>query len=876
MVIQHNLTSMFSQRQLGITSGIKSKSAEKLSSGYRINRAADDAAGLAISEKMRRQIRGLTQASENIQDGISLCQVADSNLNEIHDMLQRLNELAVKGANDTLTDEDRSYLDEEAQTIKKEIGRIFDTANFNEIKLFKPSDYVPEIIPDPAPTDTMLFYSSAGVIGGLEFNNIRYNITELQNAGLSIDSNGVSLKNQEVEFSLYNGERVCLKLNEGDTLDKVKRNYSWKADGNGIYINDKFAASWSEMGINGDGNDGGVHSLSFHGLKVELDIPQGDKLSTIISEINGGNASEPVSWDLSISSYQTSAIAPVKADGSTSVIQVTGSNKNMILDNFKLSATSSGLSIIDTTTGATVNGSFMSWSSVKNVGDALSKDTTGSGFPIVDWGLDVDSNDASQITFDSDALYHYKSNSADLPIEFYFTLSGVSSQEEILSVLNGKSFTGVIDCPASISIGSTSDGSSFSISNTNITANNEQAFAIQRSFGRSFSSNYQSDKMTGKLTWLKTKESESGRTTSISNRTESTQSSSRTNDGTLYMVKEKDDGNGNITYEYYSFNKYRNYSDKIVSYTQESSWTETDRITYSGYLQNSGVQESTDYVTMQLSQTDNVSFHEYTTYYNYSSLSSVDQNDIPSGANILTESEYYAIVTNPERDTSEGPKTYTNVVPTKLLYDGTLTHNGSFKNSSSPASVFDYSHRISYSTLASESSGSIDITVTPLSAATRTLTAAQNNATLQEPLFNNIELILPEKSLIIQAGSETEDADEIILKWSSLNLTKAGISGFDLKSQEEALIGISEVKNSLNIISNVRSIFGAYQNQMEHAVKNVDNVVENTQAAESLIRDTDMADEMQRYANLKILEQAGFSLVAQANQSRESVLSLLQ
>ena len=108
MVVQHNINAMNANRQLGITTGIQAKSSEKLSSGYKINRAADDAAGLAISEKMRRQVRGLTQASANAQDGISAVQTAEGALNEVHDMLQRMNELATKAANDTLTTKDRS------------------------------------------------------------------------------------------------------------------------------------------------------------------------------------------------------------------------------------------------------------------------------------------------------------------------------------------------------------------------------------------------------------------------------------------------------------------------------------------------------------------------------------------------------------------------------------------------------------------------------------------------------------------------------------------------------------------------------------------------------------------------------------------------
>ena len=139
MVVQHNLTAMNSNRMLGITTSQQAKSSEKLSSGYKINRAADDAAGLSISEKMRRQIRGLTQASSNAQDGISMVQTAEGALGEVHDMLQRMNELAVKSSNETLTSVDRNYIQSEVDALTSEIDRVSDTTTFNEQYLLKGS-----------------------------------------------------------------------------------------------------------------------------------------------------------------------------------------------------------------------------------------------------------------------------------------------------------------------------------------------------------------------------------------------------------------------------------------------------------------------------------------------------------------------------------------------------------------------------------------------------------------------------------------------------------------------------------------------------------------------------------------------------------------
>ena len=137
MVVQHNLTAMNSNRMLGMTQSAQAKSSEKLSSGYRINRAADDAAGLTISEKMRKQINGLDQASTNAQDGVSAVQTAEGALTEVHSMLQRMNELAVQAANGTNSEDDRAAIQAEVDQLLTEIDRVAETTKFNETYLLK-------------------------------------------------------------------------------------------------------------------------------------------------------------------------------------------------------------------------------------------------------------------------------------------------------------------------------------------------------------------------------------------------------------------------------------------------------------------------------------------------------------------------------------------------------------------------------------------------------------------------------------------------------------------------------------------------------------------------------------------------------------------
>ena len=171
MVVQHNMQAMNTNRQLGIVTNAQSKSTEKLSSGYRINRAADDAAGLSISEKMRSQIRGLDKASSNAQDGISAVQTAEGALNEVHSILQRMNELATQAANDTNTSTDRSAIAAEISQLTSEVDRIQSTTQFNTMNLLDGS-----------------FKDKNLQVGALEGQNIQISIDDMSANSLGLTS----------------------------------------------------------------------------------------------------------------------------------------------------------------------------------------------------------------------------------------------------------------------------------------------------------------------------------------------------------------------------------------------------------------------------------------------------------------------------------------------------------------------------------------------------------------------------------------------------------------------------------------------------------------------------------------------------------------
>ena len=211
MVVQHNLTAMNSNRMLGVTTSTQAKSTEKLSSGYKINRAADDAAGLSISEKMRKQIRGLTQASSNAQDGISAVQTAEGALNEVQDMLQRMNELAVKAANGTNSEDDRNYIQDEVNQLIKEIDRVSTTTKFNETYLLKGDDATAANVNDTAATEKEAGTAAAGGVAG------KHQSYEIDFAGkITAPTEGKS----DVSFKV-GSKTYSITVEAGDDADKI-------------------------------------------------------------------------------------------------------------------------------------------------------------------------------------------------------------------------------------------------------------------------------------------------------------------------------------------------------------------------------------------------------------------------------------------------------------------------------------------------------------------------------------------------------------------------------------------------------------------------------------------------------------------------------
>ncbi|SOC06422.1 flagellin N-terminal helical domain-containing protein [Pseudobutyrivibrio ruminis] len=205
MVVQHNMQASNASRMLNITSGNQAKSTEKLSSGYKINRAADDAAGLSISEKMRKQIRGLDQASTNAQDGVSAVQTAEGALTEVHSMLQRMNELAVQASNGTNSESDRSSIQDEINQLTTEIDRVAETTKFNETYLLKGDNGTKKV---------MIQAHDAGLVGTFSQNSVTATF-RMNNLGVG-DKYTIGGTEYEIGASDAAGVLAAIKLDDED------------------------------------------------------------------------------------------------------------------------------------------------------------------------------------------------------------------------------------------------------------------------------------------------------------------------------------------------------------------------------------------------------------------------------------------------------------------------------------------------------------------------------------------------------------------------------------------------------------------------------------------------------------------------------------
>lgn len=1028
-ILQHNIQSMFANRQLNITGKKKAKSTEKLSSGYKINRSGDDAAGLAISEKMRWQVRGLNKASQNISDGISFVQTAEGYLGEVTSILQRMNELAVQSSNDTNTEQDRQQLDAEVQELKKETNRIFKTADFNTLKIWQ-VPYSPEpvlqekgteityiqrstslpdgVLPDEksaeagklantytnaggttykaatyldfsnlnmsdlSKMDGLGFYSTcctcddhysitfdsstdqhkvdgeenhftytvgvkdcetaADVVqrivdatsgnpnshftnyavsdtdatgntlviydnrrnqtaqgsygtfgtgvtyeeiksysdvdfqvfnrgidangnplyGGVEINDVRHTWEEM---GISLKSDGKTFDgDQEAVFYDYTGERVQIKVKDGDEAPNISRNYSWDAREDGIYVNNVMATTWNTLGIKDEGN-GGEYTFDFHNMELTFLVPNNSTLEDVKDGINARVLEKKYSWDLNVGDTTTDTAVSVT---NWKQYGVTEANKDIIGEEYYIKADATGITLTDSGNNAHT---VMEWKDFLNQTKASSDDPD---YPIADWGVsdaDGKGTKSNLITFDDTATYVYTDiEQSSLPVTFSFQLSDEAGLATVISELDGAKFQGTVTAPHTTGAAAENDAN-FTVS---VTAD-YMDFETQRAYGRDFNDanatlggSVTSTFVTGEQIAHITNYYETDIANGDKTETSNTEVYLQNEDGTYYkaqkVVNEWQRTTTRDQVDVDDNNAHYEYSGNFAGYDMDDVTGQTFNLrTITTTAQNrvDAVTQNTYYVDVD-------------TAYTAEELAEIEENDgvtlVRENLSDIDEEEHLSQVQD-WQDLRQTVEKQTNA----------FSENVTVSSTQGKAMQIGFSYKKN-----TTSGGDAALSFQAKGLAERSFVPSPKNKnnTSKAAEVTSATVVAPKRVLNIQAGAQ--GLQGIPIEWEGLNNTILGIAQTHIRDYKHAQMAMDEVQDALEKITTQRSKWGAYQNRLEHSKLIDDNTSENSQAAESRIRDTDMAKEMVDYSKNDILQQAGQAVLSQANQSKQGILSLLQ
>ena len=477
-VIAHNMLSQFTERQLNITDKNKSKSTEKLSSGYRINRAGDDAAGLAISEKMRWQVRGLKRGQQNIQDGVSWLQVADGSMEEISKIIHRIRELSVQASNDTNTQSDRASIDTEIKELKKEINNISRNTEFNTQDIFDNSYVSMDIFGMPG--DLQIFDAAYDHVtgdvtyGGFVFHGERYTWDTVAPGMVSVDAaTGKQVfAGGEYSYTDANGNYFNISCKPGDEVPTISRTLEFSATSQGIVIDGK-TMDWSNV-IDEDGYPfsssnihGGAWSLDYMGATIAFFVGDIQTLDDMVDSINSCNDGK-VAYTWTTEFTGTKDVTAVDAQVMKN-LQISNSFAANLTSGDKVAYTvraanggaQNGI-WLENSNGAMVNGSFKSWADLG----------------ITSWNSGTD--------ISSQIKYTYADNEGvnDTYISFDFYLSDITSADSVIDGLDGMVISGEnIRTNYSTNVGADLIGN---VQKVTSSAKNPITFDEEKALGRDF------------------------------------------------------------------------------------------------------------------------------------------------------------------------------------------------------------------------------------------------------------------------------------------------------------------------------------------------------------------------------------------------------
>jgi len=693
MVVQHNLTAINANRMLGITQGTLSSSTEKLSSGYKINRAADDAAGLSISEKMRKQIRGLTKASSNAEDGISAVQTAEGALQEVTDMLQRMNELAVQAANGTNSETDRQSIQDEISQLTTEIDRVAETTKFNETYLLKGGK--------DTQVKTLNSYD-AGLKGDMYDDG---GATATFTTNLKV---GDSVSIAGKEYNIISG-----KEDANEKISNIQQKIKDMTDGQEVTIE---GTAYTAVG-SGD-------TISFKaGTGTTYSIEE------LVGKVTDGTTVE------------------VNKGGKVIARDFANKDKNITVDD-AVKKMKSAL-VQANSVGATVSDATVT-SEIKGTGTAQTIDNGGT-VKAKQALIAVKGDQMIQIAQDDDITEYAK------------TGSGYTLYKAGTATIKNNAF-------------------------------DENALYV-----------HDNDTVKGAVTVGK---------------------------GTANTATDQYDATGAAKAGYTAY--------------VEADLNEVGTFTNAAHAASAKVTAPTATTGAAMSITfENVTSQEIADGQNELTKALAKINYTQGAANVKGEFSH-AFDAGSKLDIDK---------------DGVVSYNGTKIAT------------INVDTIGTAAgTGALALNGTAVDAE-----YAEGGNKQVFTITKGKTEVKQDLSLALHVGADADMTNKITVGISSMDSKGLGVADINVAddSGNSATYAIDAIENAIKTVSKQRSALGAVQNRLEHTIKNLDNVVENTTSAESQIRDTDMATEMVKYSNANILSQAGQSMLAQANQSNQGVLSLL-
>ena len=874
MVVQHNLRAMNSNRMLGLTANVQSKSTEKLSSGYKINRAADDAAGLSISEKMRRQIRGLSQASLNASDGISAVQTAEGALNEVQDMLQRMNELAVKASNGTMSEDDRSYIQNEISQLETEINRVAETTKFNETYMLKggngtKTEYLKahdagiegELVKTGKGKATFTMDAlEAGdkvTIGGKDYTIIKdaqteavadtdYTYKAATNAYVDLDlsgwtgiaNDGIQIGNMAaaiVGTAASDLEALVTKLNE-DTNFAAEYKAELVDEENGIVrisaLDHEVTAEELEGVLTSVKINNNEEKTSYAGKAVEpaessltvaegvkLYAANGDKELTVEEALAELDAGKKVYVDEAPAFEQTEAVADKDYTYNKAYSSVT-------ID-------LTGWQAADTVTIAGITSTAATGTDLQELVDDLNDNETFAA------KYEASLSEDGKLVVKS---YDEEVTAADIKADFTGALIGGATKntaacealttenepvEESLTTPAGTKLYAVGGTEAL-----TEEEILAAIKNgdklfTNSAKREESEITIDEAYEKVKAELLKANQIgdtagTAKVEFAAAAGEEAEKVTAD----DFAAGDVKEIDGTEYTVADK---------------------------TMDEFLTMIDEI-------DAAAKAGTDTTAIKISFTDaNGKEQEFT----------ITPVNTAGTANGIQQTKTDGGVTTVAKTLAQVKEAIEAAGGLEISISGGAAANGT------NAYVGDF--KVAGDDVEGATVVSAEKMAELVNAAATTDTAATGKPSNVFEITTGSAEVANTLTFNLHVGADADMTNKINVGFEAMTAEYLGIAGLNVSDSTGlgATYAVDAILDAIQKVSTQRSALGAVQNRLEHTIANLDNVVENTTAAESQIRDTDMATEMVKYSNNNILAQAGQAMLAQANQANQGVLSLL-